>query len=331
MTHHDPTVPRVACPEASEALRTASDSHPMPDVAQDMVALVGGPLDRVGMSGIEVALRVRNSEGALVLTPARATAQVSLDDADAKGIHMSRLFLALQRVLEQQEFSLQLAESLLHAFVESHSALSRSSYVSFRFEYLAKRSSLLSDHSTWRSYPVRVESELKRETVRHRLHVSVTYSSTCPCSAALARQLLQQQFLETFGEHRWLSVSQVMHWLGSQGTLATPHSQRSHAHVAIALSEHCGEFPIVDLIDCVESAVATPVQAAVKRDDEQEFARLNGENLMFCEDSARRIRAALEAMPGVIDYRVQASHLESLHPHDAVAVVTKGVSGGFQP
>jgi GTP cyclohydrolase I len=77
--------------------------------------------------------------------------------------------------------------------------------------------------------------------------------------------------------------------------------------------------------------VATPVQAAVKRTDEQEFARLNGENMMFCEDSARRIRAALEQLPGILDYRVQASHLESLHPHDAVAVVTKGLPGGLQP
>jgi GTP cyclohydrolase I len=330
MASPDSTVFRAAYPEASEALRTAGGS-PMPDVVQDMVALVGGRLDRVGMSSIEVALRLRNSEGSLVMTPARATAQVSLDDEHAKGIHMSRLFLALQKTLEEKEFSLQLAENLLRAFVESHAQLSRSSYIDFRFEYLAKRSSLLSDHSTWRSYPVRIESELREGSVRHRLHVSITYSSTCPCSAALARQLLQQQFQETFGEHRWLSVSQVMHWLGSQGTLATPHSQRSHADVAVTLGEHCDEFPIAGLVDCVESAVATPVQAAVKRDDEQEFARLNGENLMFCEDSARRIRAALEAMPVVVDYRVQASHLESLHAHDAVAVVTKGVPGGFQP
>jgi GTP cyclohydrolase I len=32
-----------------------------------------------------------------------------------------------------------------------------------------------------------------------------------------------------------------------------------------------------------------------------------------------------------VDYRIQASHLESLHPHDAVAVVTKGIVGGLRP
>jgi len=167
--------------------------------------------------------------------------------------------------------------------------------------------------------------------VQHLLHVNVTYSSTCPCSAALARQLLQRQFQEECGEHRWLSVSQVMHWLGSQGSLATPHSQRSLADVTVQLHEQCQDLGIVRLIDLIETAVATPVQAAVKRRDEQEFARLNGENLMFCEDSARRIRAVLEAEAEFVDYRIQASHLESLHPHDAVAIVTKGVPGGLQP
>jgi GTP cyclohydrolase I len=122
-----------------------------------------------------------------------------------------------------------------------------------------------------------------------------------------------------------------MRWLGSQGTAATPHSQRSHADVSVVLSADCTEYPLTALIEAIESAVATPVQAAVKRNDEQEFARRNAENLMFCEDSARRIRAVLETLPSVVDYRVQASHLESLHPHDAVAIVTKGVPGGLQP
>ena len=303
----------------------------LPDVAQDMKAVVGGRLDRVGMSGIEIALRLRNSEGETVLTPARATAQVSLDDPDIKGVHMSRLFLVLHKTLEEDEFTMGMVDRLVQAFVDSHSDVSSSSYTEFSFEYMAKRSSLLSDHITWRSYPVRVEAELKDGAIEHRLQVSVAYSSTCPCSAALARQLLQQQFLEDFEDHRWLSVSQVMHWLGGQGTLATPHSQRSHADVAVVLSDSCRQYPIVGLIDAVESAIATPVQAAVKRDDEQEFARLNGENLMFCEDSARRIRAVLDKMPEFVDYRIQASHLESLHPHDAVSVVAKGIPGGFHP
>jgi GTP cyclohydrolase I len=71
------------------------------------------------------------------------------------------------------------------------------------------------------------------------------------------------------------------------------------------------------------------VQTAVKRADEQAFALLNGQNLMFCEDAARRIQAALEPDERISDFWLRASHHESLHPHDAVAVATKGVAGGY--
>jgi GTP cyclohydrolase I len=71
------------------------------------------------------------------------------------------------------------------------------------------------------------------------------------------------------------------------------------------------------------------VQTAVKREDEQAFALLNGENLMFCEDAARRIQAALAQDEHIADFWIRATHQESLHPHDAVAVATKGVTGGY--
>jgi len=91
------------------------------------------------------------------------------------------------------------------------------------------------------------------------------------------------------------------------------------------------DFHPIELIDAVEDALQTPVQAAVKREDEQTFAHLNGQNLMFCEDAGRRVRAALEARGDVADYWVRATHEESLHPHDAVSVTTRGVPGGFAP
>ena len=66
-----------------------------------------------------------------------------------------------------------------------------------------------------------------------------------------------------------------------------------------------------------QQALGTPVQTAVKRADEQAFAALNGRNLMFVEDAARRIQAALEG--SYAQPRVHVRHMESLHPHDAVA------------
>ena len=73
------------------------------------------------------------------------------------------------------------------------------------------------------------------------------------------------------------------------------------------------------------------MQTAVKREDEQEFARLNGANQMFCEDAARRLKGALNKTSRYTDFWIRVEHLESLHAHDAVAMVTKGIPGGYLP
>ncbi|MEL6577783.1 MAG: GTP cyclohydrolase, FolE2/MptA family, partial [Pseudomonadota bacterium] len=45
---------------------------------------------------------------------------------------------------------------------------------------------------------------------------------------------------------------------------------------------------------------------------------------IFVEDAVRLLCAALEGDERVGDFRVVASHQESLHSHDAVSVLTKG-------
>jgi GTP cyclohydrolase IB len=141
---------------------------------------------------------------------------------------------------------------------------------------------------------------------------------------------VQERFAADFAAAAALDRDAVLAWLGTeQGICATPHAQRSTADVRVRLAPSFAGLPLVELIDLVESALATPVQAAVKREDEQAFARLNGEHPMFCEDAARRIQAALGDDARVADFRVRVAHHESLHAHDAVAVATKGVAGGY--
>ena len=137
---------------------------------------------------------------------------------------------------------------------------------------------------------------------------------------------------EEFGGSDLVNFEKVKTWLGDRSSVGgTPHSQRSLARVRVVLEPDAQSFPIEQIIQETEAALGTPVQAAVKRADESEFARLNATNLMFCEDACRRIRARIELLEGLLDYRIESSHLESLHPHDAVAVVTRGVPGGLQP
>jgi GTP cyclohydrolase I len=86
---------------------------------------------------------------------------------------------------------------------------------------------------------------------------------------------------------------------------------------------------IEDLRDMCIEALQTETQVMVKREDEQAFAELNGANLKFVEDAARLLHEGLDKHPNVLDFKVICSHLESLHSHDAVSVIIKGVEGGL--
>src|SRR5690606_33747563 len=139
----------------------------------------------------------------------------------------------------------------------------------------------------------------------------------------LSRQVNAQRFAEDFAVARPLSTEVVRDWLASErGMAATPHAQRSRAQVRVELRPSFDEVPVACLVDALEDALGTPVQTAVKREDEQAFAELNAAKLMFCEDAARRIAAAPKADPRVERFGATVSHYESLHPHVAVARVS---------
>ena len=302
----------------------------MPDIASEARPSVAGQLDWVGMGEIEVPISLTQANGAIVMAGARVNAFVNLKRPDVRGIHMSRLYLHVDRMLSAEALSPCLLRRLLREFLNSHAELSDRAEISVHFDYLVRRPALVSDNAGWRSYPISLTATMDRSQFAVELAYSVVYSSTCPCSAALARQLIQERFQIDFERDQPLDYQAVLAWLGSeQGICATPHSQRSKAEVKVRLVPTFQSLPIESLIDLAEGAVKTPVQTAVKREDEQAFARLNGQNLMFCEDAARRLQAALDRDDRVVDFWVRASHFESLHPHDAVAVASKGVPGGY--
>jgi GTP cyclohydrolase I len=306
-----------------------SNARLMPDIAAATALDAAARLDWVGMDEIAIPVRLLGEDGTIMQTPARVTAQVNLKDASARGIHMSRLYLHLDKHLPGEALSPCTLRRLLRDFLDSHAELSDRARIDIRFEQMIRRPALASDNSGWRSYPVRITATLHESAFAFELETEALYSSTCPCSAALARQLIQEQFAADFAPDEALQRDKVLAWLGSeQGIRATPHSQRSSARVRVRLAAGF-EFPIVELIDLIEGALKTVVQTAVKREDEQAFAELNAANLMFCEDAARRVAAALADDARVAAWQVRVAHFESLHPHDAVAVATKGVEGGY--
>lgn len=271
------------------------------------------PLDWVGMHAIALPIVLHGQRIAC-----RVNAGVSLDDGSARGIHMSRLYLALES-LEQQELNPALLHQVLAQFLLSHQDLSQQAYLDLRGELLLQRPALVSPLAGWKAYPFSLRSRLDEQGFHVELQLEIGYSSTCPCSAALARQLIQAQFISDFAA-KSIDHAAIEQWLGSsQGILATPHSQRSTATLQVRLHHNCSELPLLALIDAAENVLGTALQTAVKRADEQAFTLANGQNLMFCEDAARRLHRMLREQTQVTGFQLCVVHAESLHAHDAVA------------
>ncbi|KAA0985709.1 GTP cyclohydrolase FolE2 [Pseudomonas sp. ANT_J28] len=284
----------------------------LPDIAAQ-ASRQALPLDWVGMCGIALPVLFDGQR-----LSAKADAGVSLDDGEARGIHMSRLYLALE-MLEQENLTPALLRKVLQSFLETHEGLSNSAYLKIHTDLLLKRPALVSPLAGWKTYPVSIEARLKNAMFHVELKIDVPYSSTCPCSAALSRQLIQQQFVDDFA-NKPLQHADVLTWLGStKGIVATPHSQRSNAKMRLRLDDYLDDLPLIAIINDAEAALGTAVQTAVKRADEQAFALANGQNLMFCEDAARRLNLALKRSPGINAFHLRVVHAESLHAHDAVA------------
>lgn len=291
----------------------------LPDIAKTRTSIASGALDWVGMEGIAVPLILDIGSGQKQSIAAKANVYVSLDDPAEKGIHMSRLHRLLNQ-LSSKVCDRQGIDNLLKEMVASQEGISRSAKVELNFDYLLEKSSLLSNESGFQSYRATLSGTRLNAQNDYRLKIDIPYSSTCPCSAALARQLLAEAIDSHFRSSH-ISKQELLTW--AQATsIATPHSQRSYAYLDLYIKSNAWPS-LASIIFQTEDTLGTAVQTMVKRDDEQEFARLNGENLMFCEDAARKIKTMLETLEWVRDYSITVEHQESLHAHNAVARTSK--------
>ena len=306
------------------------------------IPFVPGLIDKVGIEDLEMPIKIQTSQRVLQL-PAHISAMVSLDEERIRGIHMSRIYLKLHDFLETKVLNLKTMQELLSLVVQSQKGLSQKAYLKFEWKWPVKRKALKSDSlKGWRSYPVFYEGHLLEDNkIDLIMGFQITYSSTCPCSASLARALIQQKFQKDFAlthsqknhknpSQNLINREKIFQWLGEESSIsATPHAQKSQAFIKLKVQKE--EQSFVALINEVEKVLGTPVQTAVKKADEQEFARLNSENLMFSEDAVRRIKALLNKKAWVRDFYIDVRHFESLHPFEVACHATKQVPGGFSP
>lgn len=307
------------------------DFKHLPDIASETIEKAQSQysgLAWVGMDRIQMPICWKGK-----LLSAEVLAQVNLKAGTSRGIHMSRLYSLLAETLPQQELAWPMLENLAGEFVRSQGGISSESRIVIRFQLPLQRRALKSELQGWRLYPVEMKvqalaaqdhSVLQKLQVTRSLKSEVLYSSTCPASTALTRELWRNELKSQFADQPHLTFDGLDGWIQKQaGMPGTPHAQRSRAELEVQLAESNLDFGPEELVDGLEKALQTPVQTMVKRIDEQEFARLNGQNTMFCEDAARRVQSWLESLSFVPHYQAIFEHQESLHPHNAISTLKK--------
>ncbi len=270
----------------------------LPDLQNGPESLIKGArtaIQHVGISNFRLPIRFRTRDGSDIQLETSVTGSVSLE-ANKKGINMSRIMRSFYKHAEKS-FSFEVIGGVLENYLGDLE--SGDARIQMRLSYPMKKRSLRSGLEGWQYYNVALEMIRHGASVQRVIHLDYVYSSTCPCSLELA-------------EHARRTRSQI----------ATPHSQRSVARVSVELAE--GHLWFEDIVDLCAAAIPTETQVMVKREDEQAFAELNGSNPIFVEDAVRLLCDGFAADPRIGDFRVVASHQESLHSHDAVSILTQG-------
>ena len=271
----------------------------LPDLQNGPASLIVGAkqvIQHVGISNFRLPVSYRTRDNGPLTLETSVTGTVSLE-AEKKGINMSRIMRSFYAHAER-DFSFGVIEHALEDYKRDLGSFD--ARIQMRFSFPVKVESLRSGLSGWQYYDIALELVDKAGVRKRLMHLDFVYSSTCPCSLELS-------------EHARMT----------RGQLATPHSQRSVARISVeAVGAECLWFE--DLIEIARAAVPTETQVMVKREDEQAFAELNAANPIFVEDAARSFCAALQDDPRIGDFRIVASHQESLHSHDAVSVLPEG-------
>lgn len=285
---------------------TVSDDYKdsLPDLQNGPASLIEGadvPIQQVGISDFKLPLKYPRPDGELITLETSVDGYVGLE-AGKKGINMSRIMRSFYK-FKDEVFHPDKLKEVLECYREDLD--SQSAYLRLSFNYPIMQESLRSGLEGYQYYPVSIEGTMGKDgEFRKFMHLDFEYSSACPCSYELSE-----------------------HAQDKRGVAAIPHSQRSLASMTVELED---SFFVEDLVEHCREALMTETQVMVKREDEQAFAEMNGAFQKFVEDAARLLYEELNEEERIHDFVIRCTHMESLHSHDAVSRICKGVPNGLR-
>ena len=240
-------------------------------------------IDRVGVRALRYPMQVRDKARAVQHTIATAALTVDLPH-HFKGTHMSRFVEVLN------EFGPELHVDNIHAILRELTARldSESAHVDFEFPFFLAKAAPVTGAVGMMDYTARFAATLEKDVVDFVVTVIVPVTTLCPCSKAIS----------------------------AHGA----HNQRGQVTFAIRYTK---PLWIEDMIRLVEDSASSELYSLLKRPDEKAVTERAYANPVFVEDLVRNIAARADRTPEITWYRIEAENFESIHNHNAYALIEK--------
>src|SRR5580693_3336677 len=238
-------------------------------------------IDRVGVTNLRFPIQVRDKAHSSQNTVATVSLTVDLPH-HYKGTHMSRFIEVLNEY--GPVFHIEKIQKLARGLLERLNA--QQAHVEFEFPFFLEKKAPVTGSVGLMDYTVRFSAGLQKGELDFVLTVVVPVTTLCPCSKAISE--------------------------------SGAHNQRGYVTYAVRFRR---PIWIEDLIRLVESCASSELYSLLKRPDEKAVTERAYNNPVFVEDLVRNIAARSNAVPEITWYRVEAENYESIHNHNAYALV----------
>lgn len=239
-------------------------------------------IDRVGVRELRYPSTYMGSDG--VLQPVTAKYEMTVElPAHLKGTHMSRFVECLHQFDEPLG-----GASLGRLSLDLASRLQADrAQVGCEFTIFREKVAPVSGMKSLMDYELGIEYRYSADGENELfLSVQIPVSTLCPCSKAISER--------------------------------GAHNQRGVVTISVEASEELG---FEELIDLAERSASCELYAGLKRTDEKAVTEKAYDQPVFVEDLARNVAAGLKQHAMVEWYRVEAENFESIHHHNAYAMI----------
>ena len=238
-------------------------------------------IDKVGIRNLEMPIRVQDQNQIIRETVGTFDAYVNLRH-EVKGTHMSRFVEVLHR--HSTPYSVETLRDILERMKERLE--SDAAFLDIRFPYFVEKSAPISGQPSYMNYQVKLAASLEADQFSLKTQLEVPVKTLCPCSKTISK----------YGAH----------------------NQRGMVTVQIETQKTVW---LEEIIATVENSASSQLYALLKRPDEKHVTERAYENPVFVEDLVRNIVSHLREDARIIWYQVEAENHESIHNHNAYALV----------